>query len=458
MDRRWETNDTGRRPIFSGPEGSGALRDLPDRPPARLAGSDRRDDRPPAPISGTNSIPVGGRSSGYGSDTSVSNAVRSPVDRYRPADNLGGLPRRPPPVEVDSYDRRGPPFPPPDLPPPGPTRVDRAGRRPSVGQDGLARARGGDPISDRPPSTLPPRPRDVPPRDNAPPRQSRVAPASGSGAAPITEPRIWQTRDEAQSARTQDVRPGDSRAPRDDIRPLHDWTSNNEPAAPRRWPVNDSYPPGPGAPEIPGPRTSPEVRLRNRPITPPPAGDGRRYETPLVEHPVAGKVHPERARLLAVDRSVPPEDSGRSGPAGTRRPGRSPERGFRDRVHPDDVDRSLPLRPVDDARMPPPRDRSPPPSQNGYRPNIKRGSSLLERLNLNDVAPGPDGGASLRDRVELAPQGSGDGAASAQVEPMEVDAEGNGNADDAQRAGGTGRGSARRRTGKSRRPRRNGGS
>ncbi|KAI0360334.1 hypothetical protein OH77DRAFT_1392502 [Trametes cingulata] len=456
-DRRWEPNDIGRGPRFAGPEGPNAPRDLPDRPPARFSGPDRRDDRPPAPISGTNNIPIGGRSSGYGSDTSASNAVRSPVDRYRPADDLGGLPRRPPPVEADSYDRRGPALPPPDLPPPGPPRTDRAGRRPSVGQDGLSRGRGADPVPDRPLSTLPPRPRDLPPRDGAPSRQSRVPPGPPAGPPPTTEPRIWQTRDEAQSARPPDVRPNDSRAPRDDTRPPPNWTRYPDTDQPRRWSVNDPYPAGPGGPDAPGPRTrSPEVPLRNRPSSPPPAGDGRRYDTPLVEHPVAGKVHPERARLLGGETPVPPEDPGRSSrPAGNRRPGRSPDRSFSDRPRPNDIDRSLPPRPADDVRMPPPRDRSPPPSQNGHRPGMKRGSSLLERLNLDDIPRAHDGGSSLRDRVELPPHGSSEGTPGAQAEAMEVDAEGNG--DDAQKAGGGGRGTGRKRNGKPRRPRRNGG-
>ncbi|KAI0634717.1 hypothetical protein C8Q77DRAFT_649012 [Trametes polyzona] len=148
MDRRWETNESERRPSFSGPasretsalplrrvdEGSGILRDLPDRPAGRPAGG-HRDERPPR-ISGTNNVPIGTRPSGYVSDTSASNAVRSPVDSYRRADDYGDLPRRPPPVEPEPYDRRRPPFAPPDLPLPGPPRGDRGDRRPSLSQDG----------------------------------------------------------------------------------------------------------------------------------------------------------------------------------------------------------------------------------------------------------------------------------------------------------------------------------
>lgn len=204
---------------------------------------------------------------------------------------------------------------------------------------------------------------------------------------------------------------------------------------------------------MPASRTrSPEVPFRPRPASPPPppANDVRRYDGPLVEHPVAGKVHPERARLLSVPT---PDDNKRSSePARIRRPGRSPDRGYPDRTRPGDIDRDLPPRPIDDARLAPPRERSPPPTQNGHRPGAKRGGSLLERLTLDDSVPVHDGGASLRDRVGIPPHGSSEGGASAHADSMDVDLEGNG--EDGGKSGG--RGPGRRRAGKPKRPRRNG--
>ncbi|OJT08282.1 hypothetical protein TRAPUB_821 [Trametes pubescens] len=185
-DRRWETNDQDRRPSFSGPPSREASapspftprrvepmispRDLPDRPGSRAPlPNDRRDDRPPSRISGTNNVPIGARPSDHPSGSFAPNGVRSPVDRYRRADDVGDRLRRPPPGDIEPYDRRPPP--PHDLPPSDPPRGDRPGRRLSVGQEGLNRARG-EPMIDRPLNALPPRPRDAP-RDDQLPRQVR---------------------------------------------------------------------------------------------------------------------------------------------------------------------------------------------------------------------------------------------------------------------------------------------
>ncbi|KAI0777329.1 hypothetical protein BD413DRAFT_466953 [Trametes elegans] len=426
-------------------DGPGPSRDLPDRPNARGPGGGR-DERLPR-ISGTNNLPVGARKSGYTSDNSAPNHVRSPVDRFRPVDkDYESLPRRPPPGEPDSFDRR--PLPPNDMPPPGALRDDRVGRRLSAGQEGPIPARAPEPLVDRPFNSLPPRPRDGN-RDNGTSRQSRFGPPGTAPSAPDLEPRIWQTRDEAQSARTHDTRTDDVRTPRGDVRLPRDgpaWEPRSE--APRRWVPDDTYS-GPSSRE-PGPRAHSLERLvRNRPPSPPPPPTVRRYDEPLVEHPVVGKLHPERLRLLDGQVSSGPlDDPDRSRNVRHRRPGRSPERGFYDRGRPADIDRDLPPRPADDVRLPPPRDRSPPP-QNGHRPNMKRGGSLLERLTLD--SPMHDSGSSLRDRVDLNTHGSNDDVLSS--EGMDVDLDGNGLGDDGVKGGG--RGAARRRGGKPRRFRRN---
>ncbi|KAI0634718.1 hypothetical protein C8Q77DRAFT_649004 [Trametes polyzona] len=245
----------------------------------------------------------------------------------------------------------------------------------------------------------------------------------------------------------------DIRLPRDEKA----WEPRAERQEPRRWPANDPYDTGSRGAEASRTR-SPEM-LRHRPNSPPPpppppARDARRYDDALVEHPVAGKVHPERARLLGgpvpgdLDGAPPP-------PAHPRARARSPDYGYPDRARPRDLPRDLPQRPLDDARLAPPRDRSPPPPQNGHRPGVRRGGSLLERLTLDDSAPPHDGGSSLRDRVDLNSHGSSEGAPSGQVESMEVDFDG-GNPDDAGKGGGAVRGGGRRRNGKPKRPRRNG--
>ncbi|KAI8971273.1 hypothetical protein BD414DRAFT_223491 [Trametes punicea] len=453
-DRRWEPHDSVRRPSYSAPSPAGPLDPPPRRADAGMGVprdflGDRRDDRVPPPrISGTNNIPIGAKSSSYASDQSASNVTRSPVDRYRPANDQGDLPRRPPPAEPDSYDRRRLPL--PEIPPSGLPRNDRAGRRLSLGHDGPLHARGSEPISDRPGNALPPRP-----RDDIPPRQSRFGPSGPSfSAPPDDQPRIWQTRDEAQSARAQD-RPIDVRPPRDEVRPLRegDWDARAEPPPPRRWAAGDSYVPSPSAPESMESRTrAPEVR--NRPLTPPPVDAVRRSDEPLVEHPVVGKLHPERARWLSVQAPTPPGDADRSSKGNrTRRSGRSPGRGYGERMQSGDSGRDLPPRSADDTRLPPLRERSPIPLQNGHRPDIKRGGSLLDRLSLNDTAPTNDGGSSLRDRVGLAHESNEEVAIAQVADQMEVDAEGSGYTDDGQK--GSSRGLGRRRGGKSRRFRRN---
>ncbi|KAJ8468481.1 hypothetical protein ONZ51_g9611 [Trametes cubensis] len=443
-DRRWEPNDSGRRPSVSGPphadnqmaparrfdDGLAMPRDYPERPIGRAPLNDRRDDRAPPRMSGENV--TGPRTSDYPAEHPASNATRSPVDRLRPANNDYGD-RRPLPSESDPYDRRRPPFPPPDLLTPGSARNDRAGRRLSVGQDGPARPRMPDPVADRPVNQLPMRPRE-PPRDGAPPRQSRPGPPGPSPIAPPdSQPRIWQTRDEAQSARAQDPHSEDYVA-----RERNGW----EPEPPRRrWQAGSNEFDRREA------RTrSPEMPLRIRPSTPPPpVGNVHRYDEPLVEHPVAGKVHPERARLLAGE--VPPPSEEFSRHSRGRRHGRSPNRAF-DHGRPFEPDRGLPPRPADATRFGPPREQSPPPMQNGHRPPIGRGGSLLERLTLDDAVPPNEGGSSLRDRVDV---GHGDEGGSSHADVMDVDGDGNG--DDAHKGG---RGPGRRRTGKPRRGRRNG--
>ncbi|KAH9887314.1 hypothetical protein C8Q73DRAFT_657164 [Cubamyces lactineus] len=419
-------------------DGLAAPRDYPDRPIGRALVNDRRDDRAPPRMSGNNI--VGTRMSDYPTEHPASSAIHSPVDRPRPVNSDYGE-RRPLASDPDQYDRRRPPLPPPDLLSPGPARSEHGVRRLSVGQDGPPRPRIIDSIADRPANQLPMRPRE-PPRDGVPSRQSRPGPPGPSPIdPPDSQPRIWQTRDEAQSARAQDMRPNDARSGRDDnfsARERNGWEP--EQAPPRRWPA------GPNDVDRTGPRTrSPEV-LRTRPSTPPPppVGDIRRYDEPLVEHPAAGKVHPERARLLAGE--VPPSEEFSRHPRG-RRHGRSPDRAF-ERSHPFDPDRGLPPRPVYDTRFAPPREQSPPPLQNGHRPPIGRGSSLLERLTLDDVVSTNEGGSSLRDRVDV---GHGDEGESSHADAMDVDGDGNG--DDAHKGG---RGPGRRRTGKPRRGRRNG--
>ncbi|KAI9061612.1 hypothetical protein FKP32DRAFT_935690 [Trametes sanguinea] len=209
---------------------------------------------------------------------------------------------------------------------------------------------------------------------------------------------------------------GDLPPPRDS----NGWHAPPQDPPRGRWPASDSY--RPGGPEIPDSRTrSPEVPLRYRPPTPPPVDEGRRFNGPLVEHPVAGLVHPDRARRLGP----PPED----------------DRTRAEHRH---------HRGISSPTLGPPRGRSPPPSQNGHRPDMKRGGSLLERLTLHDGTPHGNGGSSLRDRVDGAPPRDHDEVAGGTTETMEVDGE---QGDDGQRNGG--RGPARRRVGKPRRSRRN---
>ncbi|KAI0646651.1 hypothetical protein C8Q79DRAFT_1010241 [Trametes meyenii] len=464
-ERRWETNDSGRRESFSGPPGDllglpprrvddriGAPRDPQDRPRMSSSAVDgRRGDRPSPRMAGTNSVPVGGRLSGYASDTSAPNAIHSPVERYRPTDNAFGDPPRPVARgEPEPFDRRRQQRPPPDLPPPGPLRDRRA----SVSQDVGIRAHGPNSAPDRLAIALPPRPRE-PPRDNVPPRQSRFGPPGAPPSGPPDlAPRIWQTRDEAQNARTQETRPNDSRGPRVDIRPPREgnaWESHAEPGSQRWWPGNrDRYTASSGAPENPGPRTrSPEVPLRRRsPPPPPPATEGRRYNDQATDRLMASKVHPSRHPHVSA---VPThEDFGR-GPR-PRYANRPPEQGYVDQPRHGEIDRDLPPRTMDDAYLAPPRDRSPSSSQN-ERPNMRRGGSLLERLSLDDDVPRHDGGSSLRDRVDIASHGSTDEATFAHADPMDVDADGNPLLDDLK--GGV-RGQGKRRGWKPRRGRRNG--
>ncbi|KAI0674650.1 hypothetical protein C8Q78DRAFT_609124 [Trametes maxima] len=470
-ERRWETNDSGRRESFSGPPGeplgvpprriddrSGPPRDLLDRPRvSSSAADDRRGDRSLSRMTGTNNVLTGGRPSGYASDTSAPNAMHSPVERYRAADNAFGDPSRfIAPGEPEPFDRRRQQRPPPDLPPPRSSRD----RRSSVTQDVGIRPRGPDPVPDRPMIALPPRPRETL-RDNAPPRQSRFGPPGAPPSEPPDlAPRIWQTRDEAQNARTQEARPNDGRGPRDEVRPPREgnaWESHPEPASQRWWPGNrDRYAGGPGGSENAGPRTrSPEIPLRRRASPPPPPAvtEGRRYDDQAIERPGTNKVHPSRAPLVE---EVPTHEAfGRAPrPNRPRYPDRSPEQGYADRMRRGDIDRDLPPRPAEDAYLAPPRDRSPSSSQNDLRPNMRRGGSLLERLSLDDDVARHDGGSSLRERVDIASHGNNDEAAFAHADSMDVDADGNPLLDDPFKGGGRGQG--RRRGGKPKRGRRNG--
>ncbi|KAH9849022.1 hypothetical protein C2E23DRAFT_738149 [Lenzites betulinus] len=411
-------------------------RGISDRPFGRgPPGNDRRDDRAPPRIAGTNNAPISARPSGYASDHSVHNPVRSPVEALRRTDDFGGNPRRPGLGESESFERRRQP--PLVLDPPSSTlpRNDRAGRHPSISQDEPPRIRDVETMIDRPLNVLPPRPRDGPrgdgPMKSPELRQSRFGPPSGD-----FQPRIWQTRDEAQSSRVPDTRPYDDRAPMDAPRPRdgNPWEPRQDHPA-RRWPDKDVFAPGPGARDAANSRArSPEAPIRGRSNTPP-RSDARRYDGPPIEPPV--KVHPERARYLAGQA----DDADRGFKfAPPRRQGRSPDRAYPDRR--DDFGRDLPPRPIDDTRLPPPRERSPPPAFNGHRPITKRGGSLLERLTLDDGAPLHESGSSLRDRVDSHDSSEG---ASAPADAMDLDAEGNGSLDD---SGKGGRGGGRRRGGK----------
>ena len=165
----------------------------------------------------------------------------------------------------------------------------------------------------------------------------------------------------------------------------------------------------------------------------------------LPERPAPGKVHPDRVRLFD-----PNEKPSSSKPVRIRRPPKSPERGYVERTPDDSRARNLPPKP-DDNRMstsmsvdmgPPPRERSPlpPPASalqngNGHRPYMKRGTSLLERLNVHeheDIGTS----SSLRDRVEAS-----DGSSSRLDSPMMMDVD-SGFGDDGK---GRGSGGQRRR-------------
>ena len=155
----------------------------------------------------------------------------------------------------------------------------------------------------------------------------------------------------------------------------------------------------------------------------------------LPERPAVGKMHPDRAHLFD-----PNEKPSTSKPVRIRRPPKSPERGYAQRIPEDNRVRNLPLKP-DDGRVSgglgpsmslPPRERSPPPppvaqNANGHRPNVKRGTSLLERLNIHDQE---EMASSLRDRVEVA---EGSSSRSDSTMMMDVDS---GFGDDAKGRGG----------------------
>ncbi|KAI0824904.1 hypothetical protein BC628DRAFT_1321328 [Trametes gibbosa] len=445
-ERTWDTRDADRRQSFSGsalidtsassqrhPDDlSSKPRDLSIRPFGRApVGSDRRDDRVPPRVANINNVPIAARPAGYASDHPAPIAVRSPVEPFRRADDFRENSRRPGLADSESFDRRRQPPIILDVPSSEIPRTDRAGQRPSVSQDEPPRLRGVESMVNRPSNALPPRPRDGP-RDGAALRQSRFGPPPAD-----LEPRIWQTRDEAQSSRVQDAGHHDDRVPRDlpRSRDGNPWdTIQDHPS--RRWPDKDVFPLGSGARDTANSRArSPEASLRGRPDMHLPRNDMRRYDGPPTEPPVVMKVHPERARFLAAQSSDDADRSFKFVPP--RRQGRSPDRAYPERQ--DDLGRDLPPRPVDDARLHPPRERSPPPAFNGHRPIAKRGGSLLERLTLDDGAPLRDSGVSLRDRVD--PHESSEGT-SAHVDLMDIDPDGNGNFDD---NGKGGRGMGRRR-------------
>ncbi|KAI0747162.1 hypothetical protein C8Q80DRAFT_825116 [Daedaleopsis nitida] len=417
-------------------------------------------------MSGTNNVPIGGR---YDNPTSFETPAAPPPppppppsfqsndngydsrrqyggDRgVEPSDSYGSRSMRfPPPSETSTLDRQ---------------RNDRAGRRPSVTTSDSMRGRGApEPIDDRiSPSTS---------------RQSRFGPQSAHtpNASAESEDRVWFTREQTQAARGPMMRGDEDRGPRDvrdadlsrridlpvrrdELPPRRDEHAARQRSSPPRGNFKDRWGSNQGDESygrLSSSASAPAMNFprHDRPRTPPLPGDRRQEELAPV------KVHPDRVRLLSAPTPVPPDVSERGGrPARDNR--RPPERpreyeGGRGR----DLPRDLPPKPQD-ARMGPPRDRSPP-SQNGYRPGLKRGGSLLDRLTLHDTPP-PEGVSSLRDRVDIVPQVSIESVDSLRSESMmDMDNDDSLGGDDGSRGSGGGRGMGKRRHAKPRRGRRNG--
>ncbi|TBU52068.1 hypothetical protein BD310DRAFT_262193 [Dichomitus squalens] len=326
------------------------------------------------------------------------------------------------------------------------SRSDRAGRRPSViPNESMRRPVNDSPVNERGPS-----------------RQSRFGPPS----TPVEPdaPRIWQTRDEAlqmprsnEDSILREPRDIADRLMRDDRSAWRSFSPSRDGLPRKRADHLEEQSGRSFAPPQPPSHPLPDVPPRqDRATTPPLATDRRDQESVLVDIPAVGKVHPDRARLLDG-----PEKEKTSKPVRIRRPAKSPDRGFQDRPPSVEDGRygNLPAKPNDGRlgmNMLPPRDRSPPPAvaQNGYRPAIKRGTSLLERLN----DPPPHDVASLRERVDIS--AADGGGPSIQHQTMDFDGDGaRGGGDDASSRGpgGSGGGPGRRRPMKARRGgRRNG--
>ncbi|RPD72526.1 hypothetical protein L226DRAFT_148922 [Lentinus tigrinus ALCF2SS1-7] len=413
--RRWgESSPVDRRASYSGANPmepptiappKQVVRDLPERPmpigraptsEPRGRGRPTGDTGPRPPrMSGTNSVPVGPRTAT--SYESVPSAQSSP---FHANDNGYGSRRGFANERDDVPDPYGKKpmryAPPPDEPFSDRSRVERGGDRGSE--------RGGRRSSVSDPMRGPPEERQ-PSRGGTSPVQSRHGSTYPNSQSEPT--RLWQTRDEVQTLRAPTSRSQEEFVPRE----------------PRQY-GRSTY--------------DSEVPRPDRVITPPPHEE---------ERPPAVKVHPDRARLLAVP-APPPQDSAPNGARG-RRPG--PDRGYAGARDFDDRVRDPPPHP--DERMGPPRDRSP---QNGFRPNMKRGGSLLERLNIHDSPP-RDSASSLRERVDVVAHV--DPVSVARTESvMNVDSEGpSGPAGDDGSKGNGGRGPGKRRNGKPRRGRRNGG-
>ncbi|OCH88401.1 hypothetical protein OBBRIDRAFT_91202 [Obba rivulosa] len=165
-------------------------------------------DGPLAPVSGTNSVPIGNRRM----SAAEQNAARSPVDRYRP---LGGSDRESVPQGRSTYrphdDHASSTS--PTSPSSRYSAVDDV-VHPQRGQYGVPSARSSSTLP-RAPATVPasrdveppsgPRgdtyPRDAP----RPPRQSRFGPESRDAPLPPPDagPRIWMTREESESRSRQ---------------------------------------------------------------------------------------------------------------------------------------------------------------------------------------------------------------------------------------------------------------
>ncbi|PIL27858.1 hypothetical protein GSI_11012 [Ganoderma sinense ZZ0214-1] len=429
-NRRWDPSDLGRQNSFAGPSpidrqmdlppppppkrsnDMSMSRNLPERPPPRAPDVPQRGmgrAPPPPHMTGTNSIPIGPRTAAYDGPPPLDpqpsfRQTSNDHESYRP-------PQKPDRVNEssDSYSKRIRYSRDEPVPEPRP-RSDRVDRRPSV-------------------STAEPSRRgvvDSPVDDRAPSRQKQMLRVSGKlvkkrgDKDPVrtkmssrANPKSKAGIPASASSVTDTFLSFPDRVPRDE-RPA--W---RHPSPPRDGPVKrpkqfeeHHHPRRPFPQPQPAPRAPPDVPPRSsRALTPPrPPADRRDEEPMLPERSAPGKVHPDRARLLD-----PNEKPSTSKPVRIRRPAKSPERGYTERIPEDTRARNLPPKP-DDARIgtsmgpPPARERSPPPpppalqNGNGYRPHVKRATSLLERLNVHEHEEMAS--SSLRDRVQAVDSGS----------------------------------------------------